>query len=132
MTPPIPGPTPEPVPQVLDETTPLRLFRSLGVDGATLLGEIVAAFLSDAPEGIATLNQALRQGDAPTARRAAHNLKSNADTLGAGRLAAAAREVERRVAGGDLAGADDALAVLEREYAPAAAALRELAGRVSP
>lgn len=118
--------------QVLDESAPLRLFRAFGTDGASLLREIVAAFLSDAPESIAALNQALRQRDAGTARRAAHTLKSNAATLGAGRLEAAAREVEHRLARGDLAGADDALAVLEREYAPAAAALRDLAGRVTP
>jgi HPt (histidine-containing phosphotransfer) domain-containing protein len=116
---------------VLDEAAPLRLFQSFGPDGATLLGEIVAAFLGDAPEAIASLNQALRERDAATARRLAHTLKSNAATLGADRLAAAAREVEHRVAQSDLAGADDALARMEREWVPAATALRELAGRIT-
>jgi HPt (histidine-containing phosphotransfer) domain-containing protein len=118
--------------QVLDETAPLRLFRSFGPAGGSRLREIVGAFLSDAPESIAALNQALRQRDQATACRAALALKSNAATLGAARLEAAAREVEHRLARGDLAGADDALAALEREYAPAASALRDLAGRVPP
>jgi HPt (histidine-containing phosphotransfer) domain-containing protein len=116
--------------QVLDETAPLRLFRSFGADGPTMLRDVVTAFLSEAPESIATLNQALRQRDPATACRAAFTLRTGAATLGAGRLEAAACEVEHRLAHGDLAGADDALAALEREYAPAATALRDLAGRV--
>ena len=59
-------------------------------------------------------------------RRAAHSLKSNANTFGALGLGALARELELNGVPED--GADGALAALAAEYARAAARLKELRG----
>ncbi len=114
---------------VLDPAPVRRLAETFAAEAPTLLAEIVTAFLEDSPGHLAALQAAVANEDAGAARRAAHTLKSNAATLGAVRLEAAAGEVERRAAGGDLTGAGAGVPVLEREYDPAAAALLDLRDR---
>ncbi|WP_298836676.1 Hpt domain-containing protein [uncultured Roseobacter sp.] len=62
--------------------------------GADFASELVETFLGDAPDMIAALKEALSAGDADGYRRAAHSIKSNAQTFGAGALADQAREME--------------------------------------
>ena len=59
-------------------------------------------------------------------RRAAHSLKSTSESLGAGELAALARELEARGRAGNLAGAGDRLEALADQYDRVARALGEL------
>ena len=100
--------------EALEETT-----------GADFVVELVDTFLAEAPPMLDDLRHALAAGEADRFRRAAHSLKSNANTFGALALGALARELE--LGGFDRARAADApLEALAREYARAAAALTEL------
>jgi histidine phosphotransfer protein HptB len=62
--------------------------------GAEFAVELVNTFLSDAPNMIAELKDAMAGGDADTFRRAAHSIKSNAEVFGASMLADQARSLE--------------------------------------
>jgi HPt (histidine-containing phosphotransfer) domain-containing protein len=92
--------------------------------GSDFLDELVTTFLADAPGLIADLGVAAQDGNEDAFRRAAHSIKSNANTFGAFALAEVARTVE--LAG--LAGADGAEADwqrrIEAEYSRAADALK--------
>ena len=94
--------------------------------GADFVTELVDTFLDEAPTMLAELRAAQSNPSGQSAdafRRAAHSLKSNSQTFGALRLADLARALEL---GGVPADATP-LAVLEAEYARAAAALQGLA-----
>jgi HPt (histidine-containing phosphotransfer) domain-containing protein len=62
--------------------------------GADFIGELVDAFLDDAPTLIAQMRSALAKKDVEGFRRAAHSMKSNAATFGAMELSALAKELE--------------------------------------
>ena len=62
--------------------------------GADFIGELVDAFLDDAPTLIAQMKSALAEKNAEVFRRAAHSMKSNAATFGAMDLSALAKELE--------------------------------------
>ena len=110
-----------------DERLDGNTFKELqDAAGAEFVAELVDTFLEDAPRMLRALRDALAAGDADAFRRAAHSLKSNAQTFGALALGARAREIEL---GGLPATADAgaaALDALEAEYLRAAAALKEL------
>ena len=94
--------------------------------GADFVNELVDTFFEEAPRMLEELRSAAAEGRADAFRRAAHSLKSNANTFGALDLGALARELEL---GGAPAGGDtSAVAALEQEYARVAARLRELRG----
>jgi HPt (histidine-containing phosphotransfer) domain-containing protein len=92
--------------------------------GAEFVGELVATFLEEAPQMLAELHTALAGAAAEPFRRAAHSIKSNANTFGALRLGEMARTLEL---GGMPAGAAP-LDALQAEYERVAAALQELTG----
>ena len=81
------------------------LAESMGADFAA---ELVDTFLSDANNMFAQLKSALAEPDMDAYRRAAHSIKSNAQTFGAGPLADAARNIE-------MSGAPDGNAVVALE-----------------
>ncbi|GAB4546189.1 MAG: hypothetical protein Fur002_21020 [Anaerolineales bacterium] len=62
--------------------------------GADFIGELVAAFLDDAPALLAQMRAALQTSNAEEFRRAAHSMKSNAATFGAMELSSMAKELE--------------------------------------
>jgi len=62
--------------------------------GEDFMGELIDTFLEEAPEIIDEMEKALSADDADRFRRAAHSLKSNANTFGAMELAEKARELE--------------------------------------
>ena len=62
--------------------------------GAEFVRELVDTFLAEAPRMLDELRQAFADRDADRFRRMAHSLKSNANTFGATRLGAMARELE--------------------------------------
>ena len=102
----------------LDPATFAELEAAAGADFAR---ELISTFLEEAPLMLAELRATLANGNADAFRRAAHSLKSNSLTFGALALGALARELE-------LKGLSDAaaLALIEQEYARAAAALTAL------
>jgi histidine phosphotransfer protein HptB len=83
------------------------LRESLG-DDPEFLRELVDEFLQDAPKHLESLREAASSGDATTARRAAHTLKGNSLTFGAGKLASLCQHAETA------ASADDLTAMLSR------------------
>ena len=108
---------------VIDAATFAELQDSAGAEFAA---ELVGTFFEEAPGMLAELRSARTAGDADRFRRAAHSLKSNANTFGALRLAALARELELKGLDAEPARDVTALAELDAEYARAAAALKGL------
>jgi HPt (histidine-containing phosphotransfer) domain-containing protein len=102
----------------------LANLRQLG--GDEFLGEVIDAFLDDAPTLLATLRSSLDSGNAEELRRAAHTLKSNGATLGAEQFAELCRTLEQRAKGGELDGAAQLVDRIEQEYRPLAEALSTL------
>jgi CheY-like chemotaxis protein/HPt (histidine-containing phosphotransfer) domain-containing protein len=99
-------------------------LRDLG--GDEFLGEVIDAFLADAPGLIATLRSSLGERNADELRRAAHTLKSNGATLGAGDFAELCRALEQRAKDGELEGASELVDRIEQEYRPLVEALSAL------
>jgi HPt (histidine-containing phosphotransfer) domain-containing protein len=81
----------------LDPGAARALSDMLGGDREALV-ELVDAFLEEAPQRLAEM----RSSDPAVAGRAAHTLKSNALTFGAGELAAICREAEAAARTGGL------------------------------
>jgi histidine phosphotransfer protein HptB len=102
---------------LLDQAA-LDELRALG--GEEFLSELVDTFLAEAPAQLA----ALHKGDVAEVRRAAHTLKSNGATFGAGHFSELCRELEEQAKRSDLAGAPELAARIEAEYALLAEALR--------
>ncbi len=94
--------------------------------GGPFVAEIIDTFVEDGRALMATLQREVGATGLDEFRRAAHSLKSNADTLGAKTLAGLARELEAMARAGSLDGAAGRLAPLAQEYARAVQALGEL------
>lgn len=79
---------------ILDQSL-LDQIRSLQQEGQPdLLREVAALYLKDSPALLATIKEALVQGDANAIRQAAHTLKSSSANLGATKLAHICQELE--------------------------------------
>jgi HPt (histidine-containing phosphotransfer) domain-containing protein len=102
----------------------LRSLRDLG--GDDFLGEVIDAFLADAPQLVATLRRSLESRNCEELRRAAHTLKSNGATLGAEGFAELCRTLEQRAKEGELDGASELVDRIEQEYRPLEEALSAL------
>ncbi|MBC7879633.1 MAG: Hpt domain-containing protein [Anaerolineales bacterium] len=73
----------------------MNTFNSLKEStGADYIGELIDAFLDDAPNLLAQMKSALDTTNAESFRRAAHSMKSNAATFGAMELSLLAKELE--------------------------------------
>jgi HPt (histidine-containing phosphotransfer) domain-containing protein len=84
--------------------------------GAPFVAELVETFGADARELLAALRRALADKALDDFRRAAHSLKSNGESLGAGGLAAQARELEAMARAGRLDGAGPRLEQLTETF----------------
>ncbi|MSR15313.1 MAG: Hpt domain-containing protein [Gammaproteobacteria bacterium] len=105
---------------LIDHATFTELQETVGAD---FVGELVETFLEEAPKMLAELRTALVAREAETFRRAAHSLKTNANTFGALALGNQARALEQ----GGLPNDATALDALDVAYAESANALRALA-----
>jgi CheY-like chemotaxis protein/HPt (histidine-containing phosphotransfer) domain-containing protein len=114
----------EPVEYVSLDDDALQNLRDLG--GEEFLGEVIDAFLSDAPGLVATLSASLESGNAEELRRAAHTLKSNGATLGAEGFADLCRTLEQLAKAGDLDEAPQLVDRIEQQYRPLEEALSAL------
>jgi HPt (histidine-containing phosphotransfer) domain-containing protein len=85
----------------LDNAVLGELRESVGDDPA-FLAELIDDFVADAPLQLGSLREAAISGDATRARRAAHTLKGNSRTFGAGRLASLCQDAEAAAGAGDL------------------------------
>jgi HPt (histidine-containing phosphotransfer) domain-containing protein len=103
----------------------LEIFADLKeATGDDFVAELVHTFLDEAPGMISELKQAASASDADGYRRAAHSIKSNANTFGATDLAERARTME--LDGLPAADVDSVLGALEASLDIAAAELRGL------
>jgi PAS domain S-box-containing protein len=100
--------------------------RLVATTGGPFVAELIDTFGEDARELLATLRRALAATDRDAFRRAAHSLKSTAESLGATGLAALARELEAAARAGSLDGAAARLDRLTEHYERAASALGDL------
>lgn len=84
---------------MLDLNTFNELKESTGAD---YIGELIDAFLDDAPDLFTQMKSALVKKDAESFRRASHSMKSNAATFGAMSLSNLAKELESMARENDL------------------------------
>jgi HPt (histidine-containing phosphotransfer) domain-containing protein len=94
--------------------------------GPEFAAELMDTFVEEAPGMIAELRNARTEGDNERFQRAAHSLKSNANTFGAAMLAAQARKFELAGLDADSLRDEAALAELETVYENVAIALKAL------
>ena len=104
----------------IDRSVLAVLSESVGED---FVGELIDTFIEEAPGMFDEMRQALSAGDADSFRRAAHSLKTNANTFGATELAESAKELEYLARENDL-DIGDRLEALEESYKKAAKELR--------
>jgi histidine phosphotransfer protein HptB len=108
-------------------TIDLSTFQALQeTTGEEFVAELVTAFLAEAPVMLAELRRALAADDVVAFRRAAHSLKSNANTFGALTLAAMARDLELSTQTQLPEAGLERVNALDQEYARAASSLAEL------
>ena len=86
-------------------------------DDPEFLAELINEFIADAPAQLESLREAATSGDAVRARRAAHTLKGNSRTFGAGELASLCQEAEAAAGAGDLDAVLARLDEIDREWA---------------
>jgi len=94
--------------------------------GADFVRELIDTFLTEAPTILSDLRDSLANGDAERFRRAAHSLKSNANTFGALALGAIAKDLEISGVAQAKARGPGALGDIETEYARVSTALASL------
>ena len=87
------------------------------MSGADFINELIDTFLEDSPKLIEEIRISLATNNADAFRRAAHSLKSNAATFGAGQLAELAKELERLGKDNRLLETGDKLKALEEAFA---------------
>jgi len=98
----------------IDKTTFEELKQMSGED---FINELIDTFLEDAPKMIEEIKAALDSNNVDAFRRAAHSMKSNAATFGAGQLAELAKELEMFGKENKLHETGDRLKALEEAYA---------------
>jgi HPt (histidine-containing phosphotransfer) domain-containing protein len=111
----------------LDDSALNELRANVG-DDPEFIAELIDDFLADAPAQLETLRAAATAGDASAARRAAHTLKGNSRTFGAGDLASICQGAEAAAAADDLAGVLSRVDEIDREWARVRVALITLRG----
>jgi signal transduction histidine kinase/DNA-binding response OmpR family regulator len=94
--------------------------------GRELFDDLLATFIEDAADLVATMRRALTESDVASFRRAAHSLGSNAAGFGARGLSAQARDLETRAKTGSLHNVAALLDQLGAECERATRALREI------
>lgn len=85
-------------------------------DDKELAGQVIGVFLSDIPEQLDNLRDALTAGDAATAERVAHSIKGASATVGGERLRAIAFDCEMLGKKGDLDVLRGMMEQLREEY----------------
>ena len=106
----------------LDPPTLLSAFGG----NRTLLAEVIDIFLVDGPQLTRAIRQATDQGDGQSLALSAHALKGSAGLFGQQGAYETARRLEQLGKSGDLTGAGEACAQLEREMDALRTTLAEL------
>jgi signal transduction histidine kinase/CheY-like chemotaxis protein/HPt (histidine-containing phosphotransfer) domain-containing protein len=109
---------------VLDHDVIASLRELGGDDDPGLFSELVNMFLSDTPERMRALSEAMDKRDPTALERAAHALKSSSANLGALGLSGLFRDIEAAGREKDLSRAETLVARTQPEFAKVEAALR--------
>jgi HPt (histidine-containing phosphotransfer) domain-containing protein len=112
----------------LDPAALVDMLEMVGDDPA-FVGEIVDAYLADAPEQVRGMTEALATGDLVTLGRHAHTLKGNSRNVGATTLAEIARTLEEQARVGDSTDAGPRIAAAADELARVTVALGDARAR---
>jgi signal transduction histidine kinase/CheY-like chemotaxis protein len=86
-------------------------------DDPEILRAILDAFLQDAPQQVAILQESLRGNDLPLASRQAHTLKGCAANIGASRLRVLAADLEQAIATSDRNSVESLMMAMDNEMA---------------
>lgn len=108
----------------IDRSALITLSDSVGEE---FIGELIDTFVEEAPGLLEEMRQARDAVDADRFRRAAHSLKSNANTFGATKLAELSKELEIMARANDF-NIGVRLEELEEEYRKAVVELRSFNG----
>ena len=106
----------------LDAAVLGELRESVG-DDPEFVAELIDELLADAPTQLESLREAATSGDAIRAGRAAHTLKGNSQTFGAGELASLSLEAEAAANAGNLDAVLARLDEIDAEWGRVAAEL---------
>ena len=104
---------------LMHENSPIsveRLKAYLGEDALEFLIELAPMFMESAPKHLASLNQAVKQGNTDMLFKAAHTLKGSSASIGAIPLSKLSKQVERVGREGTLADVIPKIKLLEAEY----------------
>ena len=112
----------------LDRAALADMLEMVGDDPA-FVGEIVDAYLADAPAQVRGMTEALAAGDLVTFGRHAHTLKGNSRNVGATTLAEVARVLEEQARAGDTTDAETRIAAAADELVRVEAALADARAR---
>lgn len=112
-----------PTHEIIDQAIFVRFLDSLGGD-VDFLSEMVAEYLASSPELFASMQQAIKTGEAPVLQRSAHSLKTGSATFGALAFAAQCKELEDIGKMGALDRAEEKYQALEAAYPQVVAALQ--------
>ncbi len=98
--------------EILNQET-VDSLRELGED---FCADLVNTFLESSREEIIRIRRGFQEEDAEKIEKAAHSLKGACLGQGAAEMAGICRELERRGAGGELAGSGDLIRRLEESF----------------
>jgi CheY-like chemotaxis protein/HPt (histidine-containing phosphotransfer) domain-containing protein len=104
----------------------LQNLRELVGDDEAFLKELINTFLQDAPNLVEDMGRAIKAGDAPALRLAAHTLKSNSADFGAMKLSDLSKTLELMGRDETLDGAAELMPQVIKEYQKAEAVLRDM------
>jgi HPt (histidine-containing phosphotransfer) domain-containing protein len=82
----------------------------------SLLGKLIEVFLENTPRVIDEARRALAGRISPQLERAAHTLKGSCSNFGAERMRVACERLEKLGHEGELAGAEELIAEVEKEF----------------
>jgi HPt (histidine-containing phosphotransfer) domain-containing protein len=116
--------------QVIDQAALDNLLETTGGDPAFLV-ELIDIYLTDSVGLLATMRQAVSGANAVELRRAAHSLKSNSASFGAGRLAGLCQELEDQARDEPLEGAAARLVHVEAAFVEVQRELRRVRGELT-
>lgn len=111
------------MPDALDPAALAELREVAGGD-AELFAELLDTFLSDADQYLAEMEASVRPGAEADLGRAAHSLKSNAMSVGAGSLAELCRQLEADARAGTVEAPAERVAAIRAELSGAVEAVR--------
>ena len=107
----------------------IESLREMEEDGEPdLISELADMFLRDVAPRLETLRQAIEKDDAAQVGRTAHTIKGSSGNIGAWRVSEISARLQDAGESGDLSGAAEVLAELEREFNRVRPALEKLKG----